>query len=822
MGKRRVDLDGPLLGQVFRTNFKTLIQSLNNKITEQFKSLNSVMPNLRQLVLNNTIESRLKYALATGDWATATRAGMFVLSDKKGVAQVLQRLTYGGYLSHLRRLQAPVSATIKDANVRKYHGTQLGYIDFNETPDGARVGLVKNLSMMCMFSKPENPAMMSLYLKGLLGMKSILDIYPEEIVDGIKVFLNGDLVGIFESGELTVKAVLILKKCKRVGKYLDPITNDELGDFTVTNSIAWYREYKELFIQTDGGRVCRPVYWVANNQLKIENLKWANLDWNGLIRSKAIELIDVSESETSLISFGQDQLRDNKKIEEAHMEFDTLTKAPSNYFRYNYCEIHPIMFLSVISVLIPFSDHNPSPRNNYQSSYKKQALGRYVSNPEHRMDTSAHMLVYAQKPLVYNRASKFTHALDMPQGETAIVAIASYTGYNQEDATIWNKSSFDRGLFNSIYYSTHTNVLESDKNAGITERFDIPAKYDIESFRTESQNYEHLEKTGLSKGVIKLGTQLSGGEVLVGKVMEISDGETSRFLDRSLVADEDTTGIVDKIMPNPDLPYQFNEENEQFVKIRVAQYRKPTIGDKFASEAPQKGICGMLYSQENMPFTEDGIVPDVILNPHAIPSRMTISQIIGCVMNKNAALNGKSYESDPFTTINMEKVMNELEAHGYERHGEEVMYNGMTGEQFKATIFIGPTYYQRLKHMVADKWFSRDDVDNPPVNYRTRQPTEGRRKEGGLRIGEMEAWSLWSHGVSQFIKERMMDSSDLFRMYIDRDSESIIVGNPGKSLYEYDGKKLSEDKVAEIQLPYAMKLFLHELMAQGVDPRMGF
>ena len=453
--------------------------------------------------------------------------------------------------------------------------------------------------------------------------------------------------------------------------------------------------------------MCRPLYIVENNKLNINdkyielmkknNYQWKNLIHNHLNDTKdpelskpILEYIDVIESDSLMIAMNQDQLNENSKDNYAH-------------YNYTHCEIHPSMILGVLATNIPFSEHNQAPRNLFQGAMGKQAMGIYSTAFRNRMDTMAHILHYPQKPIVNTESSKYVHSDTLPSGQMPIIAIACYTGYNQEDSLIFNQSAIDRGLFGSSFYRTY--VDEEKKNSATLEdeKFCKPQKYYPNGkIYTEKMSYGTYDKLD-EEGLVKIGEYVDGNDIIVGKVTMLKDsieGEPkARDLSTSLRMNE--SGIVDKIYKNS------NGDGYNFVKVRVRSDRIPEIGDKFSSRHGQKGTIGMTYKQEDMPFTKDGIVPDIIMNPNAIPKRMTIAQFIECVFGKVGTLSGCEMDATPFRKVNVEEIAPILESMGYSGAGTEVLYNGKTGEQIKANIFIGPTFYYRLKHLVEDKIHSR-------------------------------------------------------------------------------------------------------------------
>jgi DNA-directed RNA polymerase II subunit RPB2 len=457
---------------------------------------------------------------------------------------------------------------------------------------------------------------------------------------------------------------------------------------------------------------------------------------------------------------------------------------------YSHCEIHPSLMLSAVTVNIPFPDHSQYPRNVFSCQQTKQAVGLYSSAFNTRFDTFAHILNYPQKPIVTTRYKKYTDVDKLPYGINAIVAIASYTGYNQEDSLMLNKTSIERGMFNSLYYRSYSD--DESEEGGKRVYFGNPDNYnDIK--KSDMINFDKLDKHGFAKE----GSNVTHDDAIISKINENFNGESVYHNISGKCIKFSTSGIVDKVVVSK------NSDNLRSAKVRIRKNKIPTVGDKYASRPGQKGMCGLVLEQEEMPFTKDGIVPDMIINPHALPSRMTINQLLECVLGKSAALGGFLGDATAFQNNDIHNYANLMEKYGYEEWGNEVLYSGITGEQLKTSIFIGPTYYQRLKIMVADKMHSRGEG---PLQSLTRQPAAGRSNNGGLRIGEMERDSILAHGAGEFLRESMMERSDKYEVNIDRKSGLIS-----------KGQTVDDDKV---QMPYAMKMLLQEIQSMSIAPRL--
>lgn len=431
-------------------------------------------------------------------------------------------------------------------------------------------------------------------------------------------------------------------------------------------------------------------------------------------------------------------------------------------------------------------------------------MGVYTSNYQLRMDTLAHVLYYPQKPLVITRALDFLHFKELPSGCNAIVAIACYTGYNQEDSVIMNQSAIDRGFFRSAYYRTYCDTAKSG------EHFEIP---DVTVVGRRHGDYTKLDMDGL----IFPGKNVLGDDIIIGKTAlprrtferDMEYGNVIKK-DDSTALRHSEKGIIDSVILTS------NEDGDNFTKIKMRAIRIPQIGDKFASRHGQKGTIGMTYRQEDMPFTQEGITPDIIVNPHAIPSRMTIGHLVECLASKVACFQGKEGDATPFQDVTVEHISNDLHSLGYQKRGNEVMYNGWTGKRLDTRIFLGPTYYQRLKHMVDDKIHARS---RGPLQILTRQPTEGRSRHGGLRFGEMERDCMVSHGAARFLKERLYDVSDCYSVHVCRECGLMAQANVRQQKYLCKGCQNNTD-ICQVGLPYACKLLFQELMAMQIAPRM--
>ena len=791
---KRIETNGTLIASLFRTNFKRMMHDAENqaKIELGKRRFDDLASGLAKKIKKSTLESGLTFGLSTGSWSDKKNAQQ---SSRKGIAQVLNRLSYNSFLSHLRRLQAPIDKTLKNTAPRKLHNTQWGRICPAETPEGQAVGIVKNMSLTSYITTPSSSEPVRAYLQEL-DVKAIEDINPADVYNNTKVFINGDWLGIHLEPNFLVNELRTYRRC---------------GKINIFTSISWDIKNNEIKIYTDGGRLARPVFIVKDNKLKIkesdiEKMTNSELTWEDLLINKNgdsyIEYIDVHEENTCMIALTQKDLENNKKTNE-------------KYYTYTHCEIDPTLIFGIMGSIIPLLERNQAPRVLFYCAQGKQAIGTYASNFENRMDTMGHVLYYPQIPLVSTDNANYVNFNNMPQGQNVIVAIASHTGYNQEDSIIVNRSSLERGLFISSYFRTYFAKEQKNSSTLETEKFCKPEKYNPNgTIRTnlmkQSTSYDKLEENGF----VKEGTRVSDGDVIIGKCIPLKNTreDDAKYRDASVSVKPNENGIVDKVYIDRD------GEGYKFAKVRVRTERIPQIGDKYASRHGQKGTCGIIYSQEDMPFNKEGITPDIIINPHAIPSRMTIGQLIECIMGKTGAIGGYALDGTPFNRISPDNIGDILQDQcNMERYGNEVLYNGRTGEQIYSDIFMGPTYYHRLKHMVEDKMHSRS---TGPYQLLTRQPAEGRARAGGLRVGEMERDAMLSHGTVQFLKERMFDTADKYFVHICKKTGMIAPVNPSKDIYKSLYGNTNTTDFVKVQIPYATKLFIQELMTMGITTRL--
>jgi DNA-directed RNA polymerase II subunit RPB2 len=626
---------------------------------------------------------------------------------------------------------------------------------------------------------------------------SVDDAKPHELFGKVKVFVNGCWVGIAKSP---------------IAFYQNMVDKKYQGIINIYTSIIFNYNALEIRICNDGGRLTRPVLRVRDNkalitsdiikQLSNKELTWNDLLTNCKLAESVIEYIDPEEQNYAMIAM---------KCKSSYIQD---IKA---HFKYTHCEIHPSTIFGVLASCVPFPEHNQAPRNTYQCAMGKQAIGVYATNYDQRMDKTAYVLNYPTRPLVETRLMNLIHLNKIPSGTQIHVAIMTHTGYNQEDSVLINKGSIDRGLFLATIYHT-----EKDEDKNIIRDEIIRCRPDPTKTRgVKFGNYNKLNAAGF----IPENELVENRDVIIAKIVPIKENrndptKTIKYDDQSKTFRTNEDTYIDKNYTGR------NGDGYNFAKVRVRTLRKPIFGDKFSSRHGQKGTVGNIIPECDMPFTKDGHRPDIIINPHAIPSRMTIAQLKETLLGKVLIELGLFGDGTSFGNMDIQTISKELQKIGYESYGNEILYNGLTGEQLETSVFIGPVFYQRLKHMVSDKQHSRSI--GPMVNL-TRQPAEGRSRDGGFRIGEMERDVMIAHGMTRFCRERMYDVSDKYSVHVCKTCGMIASYNDGNKSRLYESADFTihickncdnKTEFAKIEIPYAYKLMAQELQTINVVPRL--
>ena len=656
-----------------------------------------------------------------------------------------------------------------------------------ETPEGQSIGIVKNLSYLTHVTIPTSSAALRQYVVPF--MTRVEDVCsPNELYGKVKVFVNGAWLGVTE---------------KPIELYEDMKQKKYRGIINIYTSVVFDYKHGEIRICNDGGRLTRPVLRVRGNRALvtkdiIDRLVDGDLTWNDLLTScrldeSVIEYIDPEEQNYAMIA-----MKSKRDPVEAV---------------YTHCEIHPSTIFGILASCIPFPEHNQAPRNTYQTAMAKQAMGVYATNFDKRMDKTAYVLDYPGRPLVETRVMNFLHLNQIPSGCQIHVAIMTHTGYNQEDSVLINKAAIDRGLFLATIYHT-----EKDEDKNIIRDEIIRCKPD--KTKTKGIKFGNYEKLN-AQGFIPENSLVENRDVIIAKIVPIKENRNDptklmKYEDQSKTFRTTEETYIDANYTGR------NGDGYNFAKVRVRILRKPVMGDKVSSRHGQKGTVGNIVPECDMPFTKDGLRPDIIINPHAIPSRMTIAQLKETLLGKVLLELGMFGDATSFGDLDVKTIAQELQRVGYESYGNEIMYNGLTGEQLEMSTFIGPVFYQRLKHMVNDKQHSR--AIGPMVNL-TRQPAEGRSRDGGFRVGEMERDVMLAHGASRFCRERLYDVSDKYSIYVCKKCGMMASFNDGKKkgldftihLCRTCGNKTD---FARVEVPYAFKLMAQELQTINVATRI--
>ena len=954
---KRVDLTGTLLNNLFRNYFNKVVKDMSKQVvreintgswrsTEDYLSIINDT-NMYKIIKSTTIENGLKRALSTGDFGIKS-----MTSNKVGVAQVLNRLTYSSSLSHLRRLNTPIDKSGKLVPPRKLHNTSWGFLCPAETPEGGSIGVVKNISYLSHVTIHSNPASLHAYIDEYIERLETLT--PQQTFRQVKVFVNGIWMGITRDPMRLYRDFKLMKW---------------RGIINIYTSVIFDYLNAEIRICNDAGRLMRPLLLVnpETNDLYItrdiiQRIAAREIGWDDLLTHIASGCEHSGSEKSGSEHSGSDSHGVIEYIDPDEQAFSMIAMRPHHLYRnetdranpymykYSHCEIHPSTIFGILASCIPFPEHNQAPRNTYQCLdinetvqmsdgrrvpikdvkvgdevmtyhpttfevsktrvvnhfiqenthpvYKittisgreiiatedhkfstnagwktvkelmddrelrvgvfdltfynwdltfapihsivpvsnrmvsdievesenhsfiagdgfassncamgKQAIGIYVTNYQRRMDKTAYVLTYPHRPLVDTRLMQMIQLAEIPSGAPLIVAIMSYTGYNQEDSVLVNQGAIDRGMFSATIY--HTEKDEDKKING-----DEEVRCHPDPSKTKGMKFGNYDKLN-QRGVMPANTFIENRDIIMGKVIPIKDNRNDPT---KLVKYED----ISRVYHTPEECYvdksyiDSNGEGYCFCKVRIRAFRKPVIGDKVSSRMGQKGTIGNIIPERDMPFTKDGIRPDIIINPHAIPSRMTIGQLKETLLGKVLVNLGLFGDGTSFGEYDIKDISKELLKVGFEMNGNELLYNGLTGEQIKSDIFIGPVFYQRLKHMVADKQHSRSI--GPMVNF-THQPAEGRSRDGGLRFGEMERDAMVGHGASRFTKGRMYDCSDKYEVHVCRKCGIIASYNDERSIHFCKTCDNRSD-FALVQIPYACKLLFQELATMNVAPRI--
>jgi len=770
---KRLRFAGPLIAEMFRQAFRRMVRDLRYQIERSDLRRTAPSRSVSHLVSTRLITDMLSHAIATGNWGRRL----------VGVSQLLERTNYLSTISHLRRIQSTLSRSQANFEARDLHPTQWGRIDPAESPEGSNCGLVKNVCLLAQISVTADVQEIQKTLESL-GVLPADQADENMRTSWAEVYVSGVLVGYHNEGKSLVKELTRLRRRGRLSSQVN------MGVYT--HDYGGVQKI-EVIVNADPGRPRRPLVVVEDGTPRlrpehIRKLKAGELTFDDLVDIGVIEYLDAEEEEMSLIAPDLNSVT----VDTTHLEMS------------------PLVIFGAVTSIIPFAEHNQSPRNTYEGAMAKQALGYPTASLPYNFSTTSHYLIYPQVPLVTTDTSAVVGLERNPIGQNFVVAILS-DPYDMEDALVLNKASVERGLARSASYF----VYEAEARLyamGERDRIQKPEE-GVRGFRG-IESYSLLDEDG----TVGVETKVAGGDVIVGRTspprfleerVEIW-GQASYRRDTSLVVKPSHSGHIDSIILTEDT------EQNRIIKVRIRDTRIPEVGDKFASRAGQKGVVGAIVPQEDMPFTASGLVPDALINPHAIPSRMTIGHFLEAIFGKAAAISGRQRKGDAFVHEDQNKIFDILKSYGLQPYGEERMINGTTGLPMKAKVFIGPTYYQRLHHMVKDKIHARA---RGQITLLTHQPTEGRARGGGLRFGEMERDCLVGHGASRLLQDRLLEESDKTTVYVCENCGTV--GYYDSKQRKYVCRMCGKDvNISAVSTSYAFKLLLQEITSLGIYPRI--
>ena len=850
---KRIKIPGKMLHSLFNEYYAQQIKRIRTLLDFKYnynyavyqENFIDIVKEYDDIFKDRIVEDGLRRAFK-GNW------GGSEFTKEAGIVQDLNRLSYNSAISHLRKVNLPLDDSAKVIKPRLLHGSQWCLMDPVDVPDS---GLQKHFAISTHVTNGCKGSDMIRWLINEPGINLLsLEKYPKDFLYyQTKVFVNGSWVGVVSEPEDVVHKI---KTCRR------------LSMIPIYISCSWDIQMREINIFTDGGRPCRPAYYydpakkmfAFQSKSILKLLKTRKFSWNHIVGGFGIKKINhnsffTTTDMTNIVKL-YDEVPENITFEKmmnraAVVEYIDASEENNALFafrpddkvkpgsaQFTHSDIHPSLMFGVMGNLISFPENNQLPRNVFSCSQSKQAVSMYNTSFLQRFDKMGVVLNNGQIPLVKTRYLKYFNDEQNPYGQNAMVAIMSYNGYNVEDSILFNEGSIKRGLFRTSYYNMYETREESKQSSGdridtrVLNMNDYQQKNAITNAgRGEGYDYSNLDPNGL----IIENTPVSEKSVLIGQVVSESKNSEGKVVDASIRPKKGQIGYVDKTYitegSNPDIP-------SRIAKVRIREDRAPNIGDKFASRCGQKGTVGLIIPEQDMPFTSDGIRPDLIINPHAFPSRMTIGQFVETIMAKACVIYGAFGDCTAFVNLGNkhETFGNMLLKENYSSNGTQILYNGTTGEQIESEIFIGPTYYMRLKHMVKDKINFR--ARGPNTNL-TRQPVQGRANDGGLRIGEMERDGIIGHGAAHFLQESMLIRGDIYYMAICNKTGMTAIYNPDNDVFmspmadgpiEFNDALTDNPKLVNItrfgrsfsivQIPYSFKLLIQELQTMNCVMRI--
>ena len=820
---KRLKLSGDLMEDLFRTSFSSLMKDLKYQLERNWGRRKTDI-NIASSIRPDLLTHKLLHSLATGNW----------VGGRAGVSQLLDRTSNLSAMSHLRRVTSSLTRSQPHFEARDLHPTQWGRLCPSETPEGQNCGLVKNAALIIDVSEgfPESD---------IKWMLRELDIEPVKTGHGTRVYVNGDLVGLHSDAARLVNEIRERRRCGLASNQINIRYDEEMG---------------EVIINSDEGRLRRPLLIIKNGRLAltrkhIEGIRENKVRWSDLFREGIIEWIDAEEEENATVlidaydvpkrcpccgralspmdvdwmNVGKEGDAVLKCVGTKDKEGNIINAGCGQEFTvpckindsYTHMEVDPMIILGVGAGIVPYPEHNSAPRITMGAGMGKQALGISTANYRIRPDTRGHLMQYPQVPMVQTQSMDHIGYSHRPAGQNFCIAVLSYHGYNIEDALVMNKSSVQRGLGRSTFMRSYR-AEARHYPGGQMDELKLPEN-DVIGRRGDEAYFSLDEEDGL----IFPETEVKGSDVLIGKT------SPPRFLDEgnddlitvrkrretSVTVRPGEHGFVDSVMVTE------SENGSRLVRVKVRDERIPELGDKFCSRFGQKGVVGRLVDQCDMPFTADGITPDLVVNPHGIPSRMTIGHVLEMIAGKVGSMEGRIIDGTAFSGEREASIRDGLERNGFKNTGKEVMYDGRTGRMIQAEVYTGVIFYEKLHHMVSGKMHVRS---RGPVQILTRQPTEGRSRQGGLRFGEMERDTLIGHGAAMVIKDRLLDESDGTKQYVCGNPLcghiAIVNRKNGSGGMPYCPVCGNNTNIYEVQTSYAFKLLMDELLSLGVAMRL--
>jgi DNA-directed RNA polymerase III subunit RPC2 len=771
VGNKRLELAGQLLALLFEDLFKKFCFDMKMNINKVLgKRRREIFDAMSVVTLHgNHITHGMNRAISTGNWSLK-RFRM----ERAGVTHVLSRLSYIAALGMMTRISSQFEKTRKVSGPRALQPSQFGMLCPSDTPEGEACGLVKNLALMTHITTNDEEGPVS-KLVFMLGAEDIISLGGKEIYGpgAYIISMNGTPMALTRRPKYFLDSFRRLRRMGRISEFV---------------SIYINHHQRAVHIATDDGRICRPLIVVEKGRPLItvkhlEKLRDGSMQFDDFLAQGLVEYLDVNEENDSNIAIYEKDVVD-------------IT---------THLEIEPFTILGAVAGLIPYPHHNQSPRNTYQCAMGKQAIGAIASNQFLRIDSLLYLMVYPQKPMVKTRTIELIKYDHLPAGQNATVAVMSYSGYDIEDALVLNKGSVDRGFGRCQVFRKYVTSLKSYPN-GSEDKLRGP---DVEE-GVPIAKHALIQSDGLAA----VGEKISQGEVFINK--EVPNAAYSTGITGSDVGRPSTYTPAPMTYKLPDPSYidkvmvSVTEGEGRIFKVQTRQTRRPEVGDKFSSRHGQKGVVGIIADQADMPFTDQGIVPDIIMNPHGFPSRMTVGKLLELVAGKAGVLSGQHGYGTAFGGSPVEQMSAILVDKGFSYGGKDYLTSGITGEPLPFYVFTGPIYYQKLKHMVQDKMHSR--ATGPRATL-TRQPTEGRSRDGGLRLGEMERDCLIAYGTSQLLLERLMLSSDKHEVDVCEKCGFMGYSN-------WCQRCRSSRGVVKMTIPYAAKLLIQELLSMNVTARL--